>query len=116
MWRSTLVAVDSVIELNIGMYAVNTVFDMSECEIRDIVIFRGNFQYLHMQVLHIVDKSESHYHSLALLAEETKELLRKDYTMFMPIFSKRHPKAAIVSSSLLHRFYGHKLVRLVNES
>ncbi|OWM90047.1 hypothetical protein CDL15_Pgr026960 [Punica granatum] len=62
------------------------------------------------EVLLAVDKLEAtHDHPLALLAEETKRLVQKDSSTFMPIFSKRHPKAAIVSASLLHRFYGHKL-------
>ncbi|XP_031373592.1 protein unc-13 homolog isoform X2 [Punica granatum] len=62
------------------------------------------------RVLLAVDKLEAtHDHPLALLAEETKRLVQKDSSTFMPIFSKRHPKAAIVSASLLHRFYGHKL-------
>ncbi|XP_059652029.1 protein unc-13 homolog isoform X2 [Cornus florida] len=48
-------------------------------------------------------------HPLALLAEQTKKLLKKDSTMFMPILSQRHPQAAGVSASLLHKLYGNKL-------
>ncbi|KAM2004381.1 hypothetical protein ACFX15_027837 [Malus domestica] len=62
------------------------------------------------RILHSVDKSElKHEHPLALLAEETKKLLKKDATMFMPILSQRHPQATAVSASLLHRIYGNKL-------
>ncbi|XP_015570896.2 protein unc-13 homolog [Ricinus communis] len=50
-----------------------------------------------------------HEHSLALLAEETKKLLRKESTIFTPILSRRHPQAIIFSASLLHRLYGMKL-------
>lgn len=52
-----------------------------------------------------------HEHSLALLAEETKKLLKKESTVFTPILSQRHPQAIIMSASLLHRLYGIKLVR-----
>ncbi|KAJ9190542.1 hypothetical protein P3X46_001729 [Hevea brasiliensis] len=48
-------------------------------------------------------------HSLALLAEETKKLLKKESTIFTPILSQRHPQAIIISASLLHRLYGIKL-------
>ncbi|KAJ0101370.1 hypothetical protein Patl1_05305 [Pistacia atlantica] len=62
------------------------------------------------RVLQAFDKSDTrHEHPLALLAVETTKLLRKDSTMFMPILSKRHPQATIVSASLLHKLYGHKL-------
>ncbi|KAH9752307.1 protein unc-13-like [Citrus sinensis] len=57
----------------------------------------------------VVDKSEIHEHPLALLAEETKKLLKRDSSIFMPILSKRHPQATIVSASLLHKLYGNKL-------
>lgn len=63
------------------------------------------------QVLQTVDRSDTrHEHPLALLAEETKKLLKKDSTMFMPILSQRHPQATVVSASILHRLYGSKLV------
>ncbi|KAH0981892.1 hypothetical protein GBA52_009069 [Prunus armeniaca] len=62
------------------------------------------------RILQSVEKSDSkHEHPLALLAEETKKLLKKDTTMFMPILSQRHPQATSVSASLLHRLYGNKL-------
>ncbi|XAR63551.1 hypothetical protein NMG60_11023523 [Bertholletia excelsa] len=48
-------------------------------------------------------------HPLALLAEQTKKLLKKDATIFMPILSQRHPLATVVSASLLHKLYGNKL-------
>lgn len=64
-----------------------------------------------MQILQSVDKSDAmHEHPLALLAEETKKLLKKDSTMFMPILCQRHPQAIVVSASILHRLYGTKLV------
>ncbi|XP_062093119.1 protein unc-13 homolog [Humulus lupulus] len=62
------------------------------------------------RVLQIVDKLETkHEHPLALLAEESKILMKKDSTMFLPILSQRHPQALVVSASLLHRLYGNKL-------
>lgn len=62
------------------------------------------------RILQVVDKSDSiHEHPLALLAEETKKLLKRDSSMFMPVLSKRHPQATIVSASLLHKLYGNKL-------
>ncbi|KAH9752316.1 protein unc-13-like [Citrus sinensis] len=61
------------------------------------------------RILQVVDKSEIHEHPLALLAEETKKLLKRDSSIFMPILSKRHPQATIVSASLLHKLYGNKL-------
>lgn len=61
--------------------------------------------------MQVVDKSDTtHEHPLALLAEETQKLLRKDSTMFMPVLSKRHPQATVVSASLVHKLYGNKLV------
>ncbi|KAA8519264.1 hypothetical protein F0562_013520 [Nyssa sinensis] len=51
----------------------------------------------------------THEHPLALLAEQTKKLLKKDTTMFMPILSPRHPQATVISASLLHKLYGNKL-------
>ncbi|KAF8403659.1 hypothetical protein HHK36_011763 [Tetracentron sinense] len=48
-------------------------------------------------------------HPLASLAEETKKLLKKDSTMFMPILSQWHPQATAVSASLVHKLYGTKL-------
>ncbi|XP_062174116.1 protein unc-13 homolog isoform X2 [Alnus glutinosa] len=62
------------------------------------------------RLLQTVDKSDSiHGHPLALLAEESKKFMKKDSTMFMPIFSQRHPHAAIFSASLVHKLYGNKL-------
>ncbi|KAF4393427.1 hypothetical protein F8388_023231 [Cannabis sativa] len=62
------------------------------------------------RVLQIVDKLETkHEHPLALLAEESKKLMKKDSTMFLPILSQRHPQALVVSASLVHRLYGNKL-------
>ncbi|CAH1448735.1 unnamed protein product [Lactuca virosa] len=48
-------------------------------------------------------------HPLALLGEETRKLLKKDATVFMPILSQWHPQAVVVSASLLHKLYGSKL-------
>ncbi|KAI3681063.1 hypothetical protein L6452_35845 [Arctium lappa] len=48
-------------------------------------------------------------HPLALLGEETKKLLKKDATIFMPVLSQWHPQAVVVSASLLHKLYGSKL-------
>ncbi|VFQ94801.1 unnamed protein product [Cuscuta campestris] len=48
-------------------------------------------------------------HPLALLAEQTKKLLLKDKTFYMPILKQRHHNAAAVSASLLHKLYGIKL-------
>ncbi|XP_050946912.1 protein unc-13 homolog isoform X2 [Cucumis melo] len=62
------------------------------------------------RVLHSVEKSETnHEHSLALLAEETKKLLKRDSSLFIPILSQRDTQATIVSASLLHKLYGYKL-------
>uniref|UniRef100_A0A0A0KRS3 MHD2 domain-containing protein n=1 Tax=Cucumis sativus TaxID=3659 RepID=A0A0A0KRS3_CUCSA len=63
-----------------------------------------------LPVLHSVEKSETnHEHSLALLAEETKKLLKRDSSLFIPILSQRDTQATIVSASLLHKLYGYKL-------
>lgn len=51
----------------------------------------------------------SHDHKLASLAEETKKLLKKDSTVFMPILSRWHQQAAAFSASLLHKLFGIKL-------
>lgn len=59
------------------------------------------------QVVERVDMS--HEHPLALLAEELKKLLKKDSSIFMPVLQQRHPQATVVSASLVHKLYGHKL-------
>lgn len=51
-------------------------------------------------------------HPLALLAEQTKKLLKKDTSMYLPILSLRHRNASAVSASLIHKLYGIKLVSL----
>lgn len=62
------------------------------------------------RMLQAVDKSDTMgEHPLTLLADETKELLKKDSTTFMPILCQRHPHATAVSASLLHKLYGNKL-------
>ncbi|XP_022742010.1 uncharacterized protein LOC111293550 isoform X2 [Durio zibethinus] len=67
------------------------------------------------RILQAVDKSDTMgEHPLALLAEEVKKLLKKDSTIFMPILCQRHPHAAIVSASLLHKLYGNKLKPFVD--
>lgn len=64
-----------------------------------------------MTILHDVEtiSGASDEHLLALLAEKTKKLLKKDTTIFMPILSQRHSQATIISASLLHKLYGIKL-------
>lgn len=49
-------------------------------------------------------------HPLALLGEETKKLLKRDATVFMPVLSQWNPQGVVVSASLLHKLYGSKLV------
>jgi hypothetical protein len=57
-----------------------------------------------------IDRSDrNNEHHLALLAEETKKLMKKDSTIFMPILSQRHPQAIAFSASLIHKLYGNKL-------
>ncbi|XP_024962977.1 protein unc-13 homolog isoform X1 [Cynara cardunculus var. scolymus] len=53
-------------------------------------------------------------HPMALLGEETKKLLKKDATIFMPVLSQWHPQAVVVSASLLHKLYGSKLKPFLN--
>ncbi|KAL8529284.1 hypothetical protein ACS0TY_006637 [Phlomoides rotata] len=48
-------------------------------------------------------------HPLALLAEQTKKLLKKDTAMYLPILTLRHRNASAVSASLIHKLYGIKL-------
>lgn len=49
-------------------------------------------------------------HVLACLAEDSVRLLKRDATMFLPIFSERHPQAPVASASVIHKLYGNKLV------
>ncbi|XP_071715767.1 protein unc-13 homolog [Rutidosis leptorrhynchoides] len=53
-------------------------------------------------------------HPVALLGEETKKLLKKDATVFMPVLSQWHPQVVVVSASLLHKLYGNKLKPFLN--
>ncbi|KAF6140425.1 hypothetical protein GIB67_030506 [Kingdonia uniflora] len=64
-----------------------------------------------MRILQAVDTraNASQEHPLAALAEETKKLLKKDSTMFMPILTLWDPRAIAISASLLHKLYGNKL-------
>ncbi|KAL6570126.1 Protein unc-13 [Orobanche minor] len=48
-------------------------------------------------------------HPLSLLAEQTKKLLKKDTSMYLPILALRHHNAGAVSASLIHKLYGIKL-------
>ncbi|KAJ0968899.1 hypothetical protein J5N97_021776 [Dioscorea zingiberensis] len=63
------------------------------------------------RIIHVVDaKADSvHEHMLAMLAEESKKLLKKDSTIFLPVLSKWHSQAAVTSASLIHKLYGSKL-------
>ena len=49
-------------------------------------------------------------HVLACLAEDCIKLLKKDASVFLPIFSERYPQAPVVSASTVHKLYGNKLV------
>ncbi|PWA87525.1 hypothetical protein CTI12_AA129120 [Artemisia annua] len=53
-------------------------------------------------------------HPLALLGEETKKLLKRDATIFMPVLSQWNPQGVVVSASLLHKLYGSKLKPFLN--
>ncbi|KAL2478154.1 hypothetical protein Fot_47168 [Forsythia ovata] len=55
-------------------------------------------------------------HPLAILAEQTEKLLRKDTTIYMPILSQRHRNANAVLASLVHRLYGVKLKPFLDSS
>ncbi|KAL5994785.1 hypothetical protein ACLOJK_024840 [Asimina triloba] len=63
------------------------------------------------RILHAVEATEetASEHFLALLAEESKKLLKKDTSIFAPILSKWNSLAAAISASLLHKLYGIKL-------
>lgn len=67
-----------------------------------------------LQTLHAVDTNSEtvHEHPLTLLAEQIKKLLKKETTLFVPILSQWYPQALVVSTSLIHRLYGIKLVSL----
>jgi len=67
-----------------------------------------------LQTVHAVDamSETTHEHPLTLLAEEIKKLLKKETTLFVPVLSHWHPHVVFVSTSLLHKLYGMKLVRL----
>ncbi|XLR35960.1 hypothetical protein S83_063860 [Arachis hypogaea] len=67
------------------------------------------------RTLQVVERADvSHEHHLTLLAEELKKLLKKDSGTFMPILSQRHPQATVVSASLVHKLYGHRLKPFVD--
>ncbi|GAB4832155.1 Protein unc-13 [Ancistrocladus abbreviatus] len=70
------------------------------------------------RVLHTIDGTSEtlHEHPLTLLAEETKKLLKKDATLFIPILSQWHPQATVVSASLLHKLYGIKLKPFLDQA
>ncbi|GMH05086.1 hypothetical protein Nepgr_006926 [Nepenthes gracilis] len=70
------------------------------------------------RVLQAIDATSDtvHEHPLTLLAEETKKLLKKDTTVFIPILSQWNPQATVVSASLLHKLYGIKLKPFVDRT
>lgn len=51
-------------------------------------------------------------HPLALLAEQTKKLVKNETAMYLPILTLRHRNASAVAASLIHKLYGIKLVSL----
>lgn len=55
-------------------------------------------------------------HPLAILADQMKELLKKDTRRYMPILSRWHPNASIISSSMIHRLYGLKLKPFLDDA
>ncbi|KAJ8573055.1 hypothetical protein K7X08_009566 [Anisodus acutangulus] len=59
---------------------------------------------------------ETNEHPLTLLAEHTKKLLQRDSTIYIPILSQRHQNAAAVSASILHKLYGIKLRRFLDNA
>lgn len=71
----------------------------------------STIKYAFARIIQDVDAmaNANHEHPLALLAEQTKKLLKKDFVMYMPILSQRHHTAAAFSALLLHKLYGMKL-------
>ncbi|XP_052193238.1 protein unc-13 homolog isoform X2 [Diospyros lotus] len=92
--------------------ALQSVTDRDQIETYISVSIRNAFTRSLQEVEATADATNEH--PLALLAEQTKKLLKKDATMFMPILSQRHPQATLVSSSLLHKLYGIKLKPFVD--
>lgn len=104
--------------VTVGMLTRRILLEENEQEVTDsldqdqIEIYISNsIKNAFARITHATDvKSDTgHEHVLASLAEETKRLLKKDSNMFAPILSQWHPKAAVFSASLLHKFYGNKL-------
>ncbi|KAK9154415.1 hypothetical protein Sjap_001895 [Stephania japonica] len=76
----------------------------------------SSLKYAFARILQIVDTTaeSTHEHPLASLAVETKKLLKKDASLYIPILSKWNPRAAAVSACLLHKLYGSKLKPFVD--
>lgn len=55
-------------------------------------------------------------HPLALLAEQTKKLVKNDTSMYLPILTLRHRNASAVAASLIHKLYGIKLKPFVDSA
>ncbi|THG10352.1 hypothetical protein TEA_004160 [Camellia sinensis var. sinensis] len=87
--------------------AVQSVTDRDQIETYIALSIKNAFTRTLQEVETTADARNEH--PLALLAEQTKNLLKKDDTMFLPILSQRHPQATVVSASLLHKLYGNKL-------
>ncbi|KAG9156862.1 hypothetical protein Leryth_025128 [Lithospermum erythrorhizon] len=71
----------------------------------------SSIKYAFARIVQDVDAmaDATHEHPLALLAEQTKKLLKKDFVIYMPILSQRHRTAAAFSALLLHKLCGVKL-------
>ncbi|KAL8158855.1 hypothetical protein V2J09_000392 [Rumex salicifolius] len=85
----------------------SSVSDQDQIEVYISASIKNEFS----RILHTIDTQAEtvHEHPLTLLAEETKKLLKKETTLFVPILSQWHPQATVVSVSLLHKLYGIKL-------
>lgn len=86
--------------------AITTVTDQDQIELYVSSSIKNAFG----RILQSVERSgTTSEHPLALLAEESKKHLKRETNTFMPVLSRRHPQAIVVSASLIHKLYGNKL-------
>ncbi|KAJ3681258.1 hypothetical protein LUZ60_015747 [Juncus effusus] len=104
--------------LSVAMLARRILLEESERQISDTTnrdqidhYINSSVKTAFLKISHLADSKAdtTNEHVLFCLAEETKKLMKKDSSLYLPILAQWHSQAAIVSASLLHKLYGHKL-------
>ncbi|KAG6408528.1 hypothetical protein SASPL_131541 [Salvia splendens] len=83
------------------------VTDIEQIEIYVLSSIKQAFSRIIQDVETLSDTTNEH--PLALLAEQTKKLVKNSTALYFPILTLRHQNASAVAVSLIHKLYGIKL-------